>query len=278
VASSVEKVDFQAFEGWVRSNYRPKSAYDKVYYAKRHVHCLTSGDCSSLQALSDDQRSHAMSALSSLSKFLGIYETWMSLVKNYGLKWSVKRDDLIISRFTRIEDPNEVFDWVGWVKDSCPDLCGFMDLMLYSGLRFEEGVNSHNLVLKLAKEGRLSEYYDTQKEVLEHFQFKELFIRRTKKAFISFVPKKIVKRIGKERELNRFCVQSKVKRKTGRIRFGDIREAHGTVLTRHLNASEIDFLHGRVSGSVFMRNYFNPALIGDLKERVFKGIGCLMEG
>jgi len=23
---------------------------------------------------------------------------------------------------------------------------------------------------------------------------------------------------------------------------------------------------------VFMRNYFNPALIGDLKERVFKGL------
>ena len=31
----------------------------------------------------------------------------------------------------------------------------------------------------------------------------------------------------------------------------------------------------RVSGSVFMRNYFNPALIGDLKDRVLKGIARL---
>lgn len=149
-----------------------------------------------------------------------------------------------------------------------------MDLMLYSGLRYEEGINSHNLTVQLSEEGRLNEYYDSQKEIFEHFQFRELFIRRTKKAFISFVPKEVVRRVSKENQLNRFCVQSKVKRKTGRIRFGDIREAHGTVLTRNLNASEIDFLHRRVSSSVFMRNYFNPALIGDLKERVFKGIEC----
>jgi hypothetical protein len=42
-----------------------------------------------------------------------------------------------------------------------------------------------------------------------------------------------------------------------------------------LKESEIDFLHGRVSTSVFMRNYFNPALIGDLKERVFKAVAEL---
>ena len=43
-------------------------------------------------------------------------------------------------------------------------------------------------------------------------------------------------------------------------------------MTKYLSQPEIDFLQGSVSGSVFMRNYFNPALIGDLKERVFKGI------
>jgi intergrase/recombinase len=56
------------------------------------------------------------------------------------------------------------------------------------------------------------------------------------------------------------------------MRFGDLREYYATVMTKWLNQSEIDFLQGRISGSVFMRNYFNPALIGDLKERVFKGL------
>jgi hypothetical protein len=44
-------------------------------------------------------------------------------------------------------------------------------------------------------------------------------------------------------------------------------------MTRWLNPAEIDFLQGRVSGTVFMRNYFNPALITDLRERVFRGLG-----
>jgi len=39
-----------------------------------------------------------------------------------------------------------------------------------------------------------------------------------------------------------------------------------------LSESEINFLHGRIGASVFMQNYFNPAWISDLKERVFNGI------
>jgi intergrase/recombinase len=56
------------------------------------------------------------------------------------------------------------------------------------------------------------------------------------------------------------------------MRFGDLREYYATVMTKWLNQSEIDFLQGRISGSVFMRNYFNPALISDLKDRVFRGL------
>jgi len=37
-------------------------------------------------------------------------------------------------------------------------------------------------------------------------------------------------------------------------------------MTKYLKESEINFLHGRVSASIFMQNYFNPAWISDLKE------------
>ncbi len=72
--------------------------------------------------------------------------------------------------------------------------------------------------------------------------------------------------------VNIHTIQTRVKRRTKQLRFSDIREAHATILTKYLRDSEIDFLQGRVSGSGFMRNYFNPALIDDLKDRVFKGI------
>ena len=43
-------------------------------------------------------------------------------------------------------------------------------------------------------------------------------------------------------------------------------------MTKFLNPTEIDFLKGRISVRVIMRNYFNPGLIESLKKRVFKGI------
>ncbi|MBS7653962.1 MAG: hypothetical protein QXU95_02175 [Candidatus Bathyarchaeia archaeon] len=37
-----------------------------------------------------------------------------------------------------------------------------------------------------------------------------------------------------------------------------------------MRESEIDFLQGRISASIFMRNYFNPAWISDLKSRALE--------
>ena len=57
-----------------------------------------------------------------------------------------------------------------------------------------------------------------------------------------------------------------------KMRFHDVRKAHATILTKYLRQPEIDFVQGRVSSSIFMQNYFNSALISDLKERMFKAI------
>ncbi len=43
-------------------------------------------------------------------------------------------------------------------------------------------------------------------------------------------------------------------------------------MIKHLTQSQIDFSQGCVSANMFIGNYFNPALIADLKERTFKAI------
>ncbi len=91
-----------------------------------------------------------------------------------------------------------------------------------------------------------------------------------------FVPKNLVEAIAKEQPSGYNCVQNKVKRKAS-LRYSDIREAHASFLTKYLAQPEIDFIHGRVSANVFMGSYFNPALIGDLKERVFLAVGKIEE-
>jgi intergrase/recombinase len=140
--------------------------------------------------------------------------------------------------------------------------------MVVSGLRFEETINSYNLIIGLSRENELNKHYDREKQTLEHYRFKNVFIRRTKKAFISFIPEAFIERISKREKLTRAMIDNRVKRGGFKSRFSDIREYFATSMTSHLSSAEIDFLQGRVSGSVFMRNYFNPALIVDLKESV----------
>lgn len=266
------RVDWKGFEDYCRREFRPKTAYGRVLYAKRYASCLLNRDFSELLKMSVDKRVHVLKSLAALSKFLGVHDEFIMLVKKYGLKWSAHSDDLIIKRFTKTVNPDEVFNWIKQVKQRFPDLADFMDFMAYTGLRFVEAIASYNLIVKLSREGKLSEYYDFEREILEHFKFKDVFLRRSKKAFISFVPKSLVQQISLNKPLSGDGVQTRVKRYCGSLRFGDIREVHGTLLVKYLREVEIDFLHGRISTTVFMRNYFNPAWITDLKERMFKAI------
>ena len=271
VRTENKAIRWREFEIWLLNQYKPTVARERRNYAKKYADLLLQADLSPLQSLNVDKRLHVLKALSALSKFLGNHEDFRLLVKNHGFKWSVSSDDLIIRRLTKSRDTQRVFNWIKEVKETSPELSPFMDFITMSGLRLVEALESYNLIIRLADSGRLAQYYDQERETLEHFKFKEIFLRKTKKAFISFVPRTMITRIAESKPLTHSYVIS-IRKKGLKRMFGDIREAYATLLTKHLSPAEIDFLQGRVSGTVFMRNYFNPALIRDLKERVFKGL------
>ncbi|RJS93667.1 hypothetical protein CW705_01445 [Candidatus Bathyarchaeota archaeon] len=271
-------IDWDLFKEWLFKEFSPKTAQDRLRYSRKFSDCLLKKDFSELRLLSDDKRVHVLKALSALSKFLGVYDEFKGLVRNYGLKWTGRNgDDLIIARLTRVVDADEILEWIRSVKAACPDYAGFMDLIAATGLRYEEAVNCWNLIIGLSGKSRLEEYYRAEAEVLEHFRFKDLFIRRSKKAFISFAAEDFIEKITRSKPLSAYVLPNRIKRRGLRQRFSDIREFHASVLTRYLRQPEIDFIHGRVSTSVFMRNYFNPAWIQDLKERALKAAGEILE-
>jgi intergrase/recombinase len=267
-------VNWEDFRKWLEKNFSYNYAKNSFNYSKRFCHVLFSGDGSILMGISEGLKRTVMASLSNLAKFLGMYEDFKRLVKNYGLKWSSgKSEDYLISRMVHTENNVEVLEWVKQVKAEEPRLSVFMDFMVLSGLRLREAVNSYNLIIDLAKAGRLSEYYNEENEALEHYRFKGLFMRRSKKVFVSFIPKRLIEEISKQEKLTIYQISNWVRRdKRLKSRFPELREYYATVMTKWLNPAEIDFLQGRISGSVFMRNYFNPALISDLKDRVFKGL------
>jgi len=267
-------LNWEDFERYVFNVYRNRNtAKDRIRYAKQFADCLLENNYSRLLELSDDKRTHVMKALSCLAKYLGVYENFKKAIRDYGLRWSGRSsDERIIDRLTKVINPDQVFEWIRKVKFANPDFEDFLDLMAITGLRLKEAVKCYNLIINLARQGRLEEYYNEKNECVEHFRFKELFIRRTKKAFISFIPKSLVQKISKNKPLTVNIPVERVKRQGLPRKFSDIREAHATFMTKYLRPSEIDFLHGRVSSSIFMRNYFNPALIADLRERVLRAI------
>jgi hypothetical protein len=260
-------------------DHRQEHSRNTVNYAKKYSHCLLGHDFSEVRDLKETIRPNAMKALSCLAKYLGLYEDYKLLVKNFSLKWSGRSaEDLIIDRITKVENPDAIFDWIRQVKQVRPELSEFVEFMAVTGLRLVEAVESYNLIVKLNKEGKLNDYYDSESEVLEHFRFRKIFFRRSKKAFLSFVSADLVKRISQKNPLaSAVAVQNLVRKKGLEVHFSDIRETHGTLMTKCLKENEIDFLHGRVTSSVFMKNYFNPSLISDLKTRVFQATSEIQE-
>lgn len=256
-----------------------RGGYDRTLfnYAQKYSDCLFKRDLTPLQSLVPSMRPNILKALAALAKFSGRYEEYQSLLKSSGIGWAGRnKDDVFIERLTGVKDSGEVWEWVKAVKTERTELTGLMDLMSVSGLRFIEGVASHNLIIELNTNMRLGEYF--KENALEHFHFKELFLRQTKKAFVSFVPSELVMQIYREQTLGSLdSIKKQIQKSKLPLRFSDIREAHATFMTKFLKPSEIDFLHGRVTSSVFMANYFNPALIGDLRERAFKGITEIQE-
>jgi len=246
-------------------------------YAKKYSSCLVTNDFSIITEFSDCKRGHTLNALSALSKFLGVYDKFHGLVKAYGLKWKRQNsEELILARMEKTRTNGNVLGWIKKVREYYPILKDFFEFILVSGLRFTEAVHSYNLIVELSRKSKIDTYYSLENQFLEHYRFKHLFIRRTKKVFISYVPKKIVSKISKNEKISAYQIGNWISRnKELNSRFGDIREYWATFMTKFLNPAEIDYLQGRVSASVFMRNYFNPSLIEDLKERVFKGISEL---
>ena len=271
------------FSQFITKEYTHDYAKDILRQAGRFHQCLTSGDLSSLKTLSTEKQRRVMQSLSALSKFTGCYEQYRQMIKAYGLKWSVNNDDIIIARLIKYSggsgnrNTTDFFNWVRTVKREIPDFAPFMDFTLATGLRLSEAITSYRLIVELSEQGKLGEYYNAQRCVLEHFRFRELFIRRTKKAFMSFLSNELIETV----RLSGFhptkdVIERRIRRRKLKLCFSDMRELWASRSVKHLSQPEIDFLQGRVSASVFMRNYFNPTWITDLRKRALRNANLLL--
>jgi intergrase/recombinase len=150
-----------------------------------------------------------------------------------------------------------------------------LKFVVFSGLRRTEAVDSFNLITELSKQNRLHEYYNDELRIPEHFKLKALFLKRTKNAYVTFIPETLLREIVKSELLTYAQIRKRLDKNGLKVRINELRDFFGSFLVRHgLIREEVDLLQGRILPSIFIRHYWSPSF-KDLRDRTLKAISLL---
>ena len=229
----------------------------RLSYSKKYAYVLVSGDAKDIFALSDDKRIHVMKSLATLSKYLGCYDKWNQIRQRYQLKWS--NGDRSDSFTTILNNKTNYSNMVAWLKNAYSVLPReYGNILIYcalTGLRSEEAI--HSLQLLSDDSDR---YLNRGTMMLEHFKY-PVFIRRTKKAYVTIVTDGILEIARKCGRHSYNSIRMIARRNNIDMKMSYCRKIFATNL--RINGIEqeiIDLLQGRLPKSVFARHYFRPDL------------------
>jgi integrase-like protein len=262
---------------------------------------LETGDASALVSLpSGAMRRHAMEAITAYAKYSGLYEKWCQIRKHYSLRWTNGDESLhVMYRFFNGESLESMLAKVKEMMRSLPPfMAKIVKFACLIGLRPSEVVESVRLINlqnnftdtlsgtppkrahtpSATPVKRSPQYYNPERQALEHFRFPEIFLRQTKKAYISFVTPPMIEEIVKNitsQEIHRIPTYSAITHACRRV--GIACELHlcRKLFASHLRASGIqpeiiDLLQGRVSQSILTRHYLVPK--PSFKEDIIKAL------
>ncbi|MGA2309034.1 MAG: hypothetical protein ABSG57_05745 [Candidatus Bathyarchaeia archaeon] len=180
-------LNLDEFDHWVKGKYAESYHHTIMCYVKRYYRFVFSDNLRDLDLLPQSIKNNCVKSLTILSKYLGVYDNFASKLKNHGIKLS---SPSTFNAFLRIMNGNDldILKWYAEVQDLLRNNeRTFLKYLLFSGLRKNEAIKSFNRIIELAKNHRLSEYYDSSLNCLWHFKYPKDFIRKTKNCFITFI-------------------------------------------------------------------------------------------
>jgi intergrase/recombinase len=236
---------------------------------------MLSGSLNDLETFSGSKKNTVLKALIALSKFLGVHEEFKARLSAYGVKFA--RTDAFNS-FLRIMN-NDNASLVEWCGKACAVLKSneklFLEFALKSGLRKSEAINAFNLIISLGSQRKLGSYFNEELSCLEHFRFKETFLRGKKNAYLTFIAKDMVSRIAENESVTYEGIRKRLLKNGLKLRINELRDYFGSFMVKHgLIREEVDLLQGRIPPSLFVRSYWSPSF-RDIKDRVFKALDNL---
>jgi hypothetical protein len=258
IKSIIEHPDYWVlFRKYLQGFNGPKTISSRLSYAKRYYCLLTNGNFNNLHGLTKDIRNHVMKALAALSKYLGIYDKWKGIVERYSLKWSSGFNGL--DAFKKIiSSDKDLESLIKAVTNTIGNKVipiGNRNLIIYTlitGLRAAESIES----VKLLKDESLrSRYLSAEQPVMKHYEFPDIFIRSTKKAYISIVNKEIIELAMSCSNVNVNNFRSFFTKRKIPLNMNYCRKIYATYLrSRGIESEIVDLLQGRIPQSVFLRH------------------------
>jgi hypothetical protein len=250
------EINFDDYKVFLANKYTNKQyAKAQLSNAIKYSECIENP--SKMLSFPESRQKNILKAMVCLSKYLGCYEEYKAKLKSYDIKWS--NEDTAFNGFLAIF--NHKHDSLPeYIKEIQPLLHEnerlFVRFLAITGLRKSEGLHSFNMIIDLNSEGKLSEYYNSDLQVLEHFKYGKVFLLGTKNAYISFVSKEMINQICNSEPVTYNAIHCRFMRRKLKLRLKELRSYNNTYLRKNGILSElVDVLAGRVPKSVFCRHY-----------------------
>jgi intergrase/recombinase len=144
-----------------------------------------------------------------------------------------------------------------------------------SGLRRTEALTSFNLIIELSRQNKLSNYYNEELSILEHFRYPQFFIRNTKNVFITVIDKELIRQIAASEPVTYAAIRKRLLKQSFKVRIRELRSFYASFLHKHgILSEEVEILQGRIPKSVFVRHYLkeNPK---ELSNRILSKLADL---
>jgi len=274
-------IDYEHYKVYLNSKFNHQ--YAKLIYTYSIKYQALLDNPAEIQNIAVSIRSNVLRALVNLAKYLGHYEEFKTSLKQYGIKWAVT--DNSFTSFLAIVNNNH--STLGkWYNDALAVLDDneklYLRYMVLSGLRKAEGIESFNLIIELAGKGKLSEYWNSNLGILEHFKMldtngKHIFLRRTKNCYLSAITEDLVKDIATSKYVYYTTIRKHLEKHKLTLRIKELRSYYATYLRNNGIISElVDLLQGRIPKDVFCRHYLKIEDMQTLTSQVI-GITSKME-
>ena len=269
----INDVVWENFATWLLKTHKQRNATEALRNAKKYAVILEKPSMASqLLMLSKDLRRVATSSLSNLSKYLGVYDQWKQTIRNHGLKWE---NTTSLETFLSILNSNleETEVWLKQVIHKLPsDYSTVLIFDALTGLRPSEAAMSCRLLTELSNSNKWEMYLDRDLMMLQHFRFPDLFLRKSKNAYISFITPELLQLVLKTKPSMKYsAIDTMIGRQGFKTKTKQLRKLHATRLRNDLPQELVDLLQGRISQTIFMRFYYKP-LLKDIQQKTIRAL------